>query len=125
VRGDLSLAEVASSLQELPGPLDAAGDDVLVRRRPGGRLELPRQVVGAEVGDRGQLLQARAGLVFLDVLDDGAEPPPRQRAVGPARRPAAARTWRIRWTARTLASDSAANARAGAKVGRPGEGRGW
>ena len=64
-------------------------DDVLVRRQPGGRLELPGEVVGAEAGDRGHLLQGRAGVeVFLDVLDDGAEPPPRQRAVPPARGPA-------------------------------------
>jgi hypothetical protein len=46
-------------------------------------------VVGAEAGDRRQLLQGQAGVeVFLDVLDDGAEPPPRQRAVPPARRAA-------------------------------------
>ena len=52
--------------------------DVLVRRQPGGRLELPREMVGAEAGDRRHLLQARAGVeVFLDVLDDGPEPPPR------------------------------------------------
>jgi hypothetical protein len=46
VRGDLRQGEVASGLQELPGPLDAAGEDVLVRRQPGGRLELPGEVVG-------------------------------------------------------------------------------
>ncbi len=65
-----------------------------------------REVVGAEAGDRGQLLQARAGdEVFLDVLDDGEEPPPRQRAVPPAApgRRAAAATCRIRWTAKILA----------------------
>src|SRR6516162_8758127 len=50
----------------------------------GGRLELPREVVDAEAGRRGQLLQGQAGVeVFLDVLDDGPEPPPRQRAVPP------------------------------------------
>ena len=38
VRGDLRQGEVASGLQELLGPLDAAGDDVLVRRQPGARL---------------------------------------------------------------------------------------
>src|SRR5262245_40008597 len=48
VRGHLRQGEVASSLQELLGPLDAAGDDVLVRRQPGGPLELPGEVVGAE-----------------------------------------------------------------------------
>jgi hypothetical protein len=54
----------------------------------GGRLELPREVVDAEAGHRGQLRQARAGVeMFLDVLDNGAEPPPRQRTVRPARQP--------------------------------------
>src|SRR5262245_4980202 len=51
VRGDLRQGEVASGLQELLGPLDAAGDDVLVRRQPGGPLELPGEVVGTEAGD--------------------------------------------------------------------------
>jgi hypothetical protein len=38
------------------------------------------------------LLQGQAGVeVFLDVPDDGAEPPPRQRAIPPARRPAGRR----------------------------------
>src|SRR5215472_17637787 len=86
VRGDLRQGEIASGLQELLGPLDAARDDVLVRRQPGGPLELPGEVVGAETSDRGQLLQARAGVeVFLDVLDDGAEPRSGERAVPPAR----------------------------------------
>jgi hypothetical protein len=48
--------------QELLGPLDAAGDDVLVRRQPGCRLELPSEVVDAEVGDRGDLPQGQAGI---------------------------------------------------------------
>ena len=38
--GDLSQGQVAA--QELLGPLDAALGDVVVRRQPGGRLELPR-----------------------------------------------------------------------------------
>src|SRR5262245_2682814 len=33
VRGDLRQGEVASGLRELPGPLDAARDDVLMRRQ--------------------------------------------------------------------------------------------
>jgi hypothetical protein len=49
-----------------------------VRRQSGRRLELPREVVGAEVGDRGQLLHGRSAVeVLLDVLHHGAEPPPR------------------------------------------------
>src|SRR5215469_12027976 len=47
VRGHLRQGQVASSLQELLGPLDAAGNDVLVRRQAGGSLELPGEVVGA------------------------------------------------------------------------------
>ena len=59
-------------------PLDAALDEVLVWGQPGGHLELPCEMVGAEVGDRRHLLQAWAGIeVLLDVLDDGAEPSPR------------------------------------------------
>src|SRR5262249_55036658 len=42
-RGDLRQGQVVFGLQELPGPLDAAGDDVLVRRQPGGPLELRRE----------------------------------------------------------------------------------
>src|SRR5262249_34802366 len=53
VRGDLRQGEAASGLQELLGPLDAAGDDVLVRRQSGGPLELPGEVVGTEAGDSG------------------------------------------------------------------------
>src|SRR5215475_12323806 len=86
VRGDLRQGAVASGLQELLGPLDAAGDDVLVRRQPGGPLELRDEVVGAEAGDRGQLLQGRATIeVLLDVLDDGAELRSGERAGSPAR----------------------------------------
>src|SRR5262249_1371676 len=38
--GDFRQGQVGSSLQEVPGPLDAAHDDVPVRWQPGGRLEL-------------------------------------------------------------------------------------
>src|SRR6516225_5552161 len=83
VCGDLRQGEVASLQKEL-GPLDAAQDDVLVRWEPGGHLELPCEVVDAEVGDLRQLCQARAGIeVLLDVLDDGAEFPLRERTVRP------------------------------------------
>src|SRR5262249_55544394 len=90
--GDLRQGQVGSCLQELPGPLDAAHDHVLVRRQPGGCLELPGEVVDAQMGRRGHLLQSQAGVeVFLDVLDDGAEPPLRQHAVPPALGPAGCR----------------------------------
>src|SRR5262249_31069963 len=84
VDGDLRQGGVASGLQELLGPLDAAGDDVLVRRQSGGRLELPREVVGAEVRGRGQLPKCQAAVeVLLDVLDDRAKPLPWERPVRP------------------------------------------
>src|SRR5689334_1284545 len=84
--GDLRQGEGAFGLQELLGPLDAAGDDVLVRRQSGGPLELPGEVVGTEAGDRGQLLQGRTTVeMFLDVLDDGAELRSGERAGPPAR----------------------------------------
>src|SRR5262245_57421192 len=87
VRGGLRQGEVASGLQEqLLGPLDAAHDHVLVRRQPRGPLELRDEVVGAEAGDRGHLLQGRAAVeVPLDVLDDGAELRSGERAGSPAR----------------------------------------
>src|SRR5262249_47478887 len=83
-RRDLCQGEGTVALQEVLGSFDAAQDDVLVRRQPGGGLELAGEVVGAEAGGRRHLIQGRAGVeVFLDVLDDGAEPPPRQRPVPP------------------------------------------
>ncbi|HEX8869076.1 MAG TPA: hypothetical protein VF821_25680, partial [Lentzea sp.] len=54
--GDLRQRKVAS-LKESLGPFNAAHYDVLVRRQPGGHLELPREVVDAEVGGRRHLLQ--------------------------------------------------------------------
>jgi hypothetical protein len=69
VQGDLRQGQVRPGVQELPGPLDASQDHVLVRRQPGGGLELPREVVGVEADDRGQLRQGRAAVeVLLDVL---------------------------------------------------------
>src|SRR6516162_9487352 len=62
--GDLRQGKVGS-LQEPLGPLDAAQDDVLVRGQPGGRLELPCEMVSAEVGDRGHLRQGRSGVQVL------------------------------------------------------------
>ena len=86
VGGDLRQRQVRPRLQEFSGPLDAAGDDVLVGRQSGGPLELPGEVVGTDAGDSGHLLQSRAGVqVFLDVLDDGAEPCSGERAVPPGR----------------------------------------
>ena len=78
-------------MKESLGPFNAAHYDVLVRRQPGGHLELPREVVNAEVGGRRHSLQGRAAIeVFLDVLDNGAEFPPREGTVGPKCRQAGA-----------------------------------
>src|SRR5262249_36711457 len=77
VCGDPRQRKVAS-LKESLGPFNAAHNDVLVRRQPGDHLELPREVVDAEVGGRRHLLQGRAAIeVFLDVRDHGAELPRR------------------------------------------------
>src|SRR5262252_3885937 len=85
-QSDLRQGHLRPCLQELLGPLDAAGDDVLVRRQSGGPLELPDEVVGAEAGDCGQLLQGRATVeVLLDVLDNSEELRPGERAGSPAR----------------------------------------
>jgi len=88
-QGDLRQGQVRPCLQELLGPLDATQDDVLVRRQPGGGLELPREVVGVEADNRSQLRQGRSAVeVLLDVLHNGAEPPTRQHPVPPALQPA-------------------------------------
>src|SRR5215475_9617200 len=60
-RRNLCQGEVAILLKELLRTLDATGDDVLVRRMSRRDLELPREVVGAEMGDRCHVLQGQAG----------------------------------------------------------------
>src|SRR5262252_5741706 len=108
VGGDLRQGKVAS-LKEALGPFNAAHNDVLVRRQPGGHLEPPREVVDAEVGGRRHLLQGRAAIeVFLDVLTTARS---FRGGSAPSDRSAGGRgleALRIRWTARTFASDSAA-----------------
>src|SRR5262249_48148901 len=47
VRGRLRQRQAAAFAQEVLGALDAAGEDVLVRRQPGGPLELPGEVADA------------------------------------------------------------------------------
>ncbi len=65
VQGDLRQGQVRPCLQELLGPLDATQDHVLVRRQPGGGLELPREVVGVEADNLSQLRQGRAAVEVL------------------------------------------------------------
>jgi len=45
MRGDLCQGEPRSRLRQVLGALDTASDNVLVRREPGGGLELPGEVV--------------------------------------------------------------------------------
>ena len=73
-RRKLCQGEVTISLKELLRTLDATGDNVLVRRLSRCDLELPREVVGAEMGDGRHVLQSQAGLeVVVDVVGDRAE----------------------------------------------------
>src|SRR5262249_26083015 len=81
-RRNLCQGQVAILLKKFLRTLDTTGDDVLVRWLSCRDLELPREVVGAEVGDRCHLLQGQAGVeVFVDVLDDRSELRSRARSV--------------------------------------------
>jgi hypothetical protein len=51
--------ELAVCSQEVLRSFNATSDDILVRRQSGGRLELARKVIGAELGDGSHLLQRR------------------------------------------------------------------
>src|SRR5262249_31114924 len=85
-RGDLCQGEVVILSKELLRTLDATGDDVLVWRLSRRDLELPREVVGAEMGGGRHVLQGQAGVkVLLDVLDYRTEPHARERSVALAR----------------------------------------
>ena len=71
---DLGHAELAVCPQELLRPFNTARDHILVRRQPGGRLELPREVIRAEMDDRRHLRQGRIAFeIFHNVLNDPAE----------------------------------------------------
>ena len=71
---DLGQAEPAVCPQEVLRSFNAACDYILVRRQPGGRLELAREVIGAEMGDGSHLLQrGTASEIFHDVLNDPTE----------------------------------------------------
>jgi hypothetical protein len=79
---DLRQAEFAACPQELLRSFNPARDHILVRRQSGSRLKLPREVIGAEMNDGGDLPQRRTAFEILhDVLDDGAELPTRKYAV--------------------------------------------
>src|SRR5215510_14764157 len=84
--GNLCQGEVVILSKKLLRTLDATGNDVLVRRLSRRDLELPREVVGAEVHNRRHVLQGEAGVeVFVDVLDDRAQLGSRERSVSTAR----------------------------------------
>ena len=71
---DLGQAEPAVCPQEVLRSFNAACDYILVRRQPGGRLELAREVIGAEMGDGSHLLQrGTASEIFHDILNDPTE----------------------------------------------------
>src|SRR5262249_17598594 len=73
-RRNLCQGEVAILSKELLCTLDATGDDVLVRRLSSRDLELPREVVRAEVHNPRHALQGQTCVeMFVDVLDDCAE----------------------------------------------------
>src|SRR5262245_13026502 len=79
---DFCQGEIGMLLQELLCPLDAVGDDVLVWWLSGRDLELPSEVIGAEMRHRRHSLQGQVAFeVFLDVLDDCAELGSRERSV--------------------------------------------
>ena len=67
-QGDLRQGQVRPCLQELLGPVDASGDDVLVRGQPGGGLELPGEVVGVETGSVNALEASSCSLLVLPTV---------------------------------------------------------
>ena len=85
---DLRQTELTVCPQEVLRSFNAARDHILVRRQSGGRLELAREVIGAEMNNCSHLLQRRtASEIFHDVLDDGAELPARKYSVRRVRQP--------------------------------------
>src|SRR5260221_3706522 len=85
----LRQAELTVSPQEVLCSFNAARDHILVRRQPGARLELAREVIGAEMRDGSHLLQrGAASEIFHDVLNDRPELPARKYAVRRDRKPA-------------------------------------
>ncbi len=85
---DLRQAELAICPEEVLRSFNAARDHILVRRQPGGRLELAREVIGAEMNDGSHLPQRQTAFeIFHDVLDDCAELPVRKYAVSRGRQP--------------------------------------
>ena len=89
---DLGQTELAVCPQEFLRSFNAARDHILVWRQPGGRLELPREVKGAEIDDGRHLFQRRtASEIFHDILNDPAELMAWQYAVGRRLQPAGTR----------------------------------
>src|SRR5260221_12976997 len=89
---DLRQAELAICPEEVLRSFNAARDHILVRRQPGGRLELAREVIGAEMGDGSHLLQrGTASEIFHDILNDPTELVAWQYALPPPQPPARTR----------------------------------
>src|ERR1700739_3873761 len=85
---DLRQAELTVCPQEVLCSFNAARDQILVWRQPGARLELPGEVIGAEMSDGSHLLQRGTAFeIFHDVLDDRAELPVWKYAVCRGRQP--------------------------------------
>ena len=79
---DLAQADSGICPQEVLGSCNPAHDHILVRRRSGGRLELARKVIGAEMNDGSHLLHRRtASEIFHDELDNCLEFPTRKYAI--------------------------------------------
>jgi hypothetical protein len=89
---DLRQAELVVCPQQVLRSFNAARDQILVRRQPGGRLELSRKVIGAEMGDGSHLLLRRTAFeIFHDELDDPVELPSGKCAVRRGGQPTRAR----------------------------------
>jgi len=65
---DLGQTELAVCSQEVLRPFNAAVDHVLVRRQPGGSLELPHELISAEIGHGSHLFQRASLRAVLEAL---------------------------------------------------------
>ena len=78
---DIHQAELAICPQEVLRSFNAARDQILVQRQPGGRFELACEAIGADTNDGSHLLQRQiASEIFHNVLDERAKLPARKYA---------------------------------------------